>query len=62
VHLIDAAPEPIVLASQMMYTVEKNKDPTFLTRKQILNFFCIFVMVPVPLILKYQVPLKKQTF
>jgi len=44
-RLTDAVPEPVVLAFQMMYTVERYIKLTSVTGKQTLNFFYNFVMV-----------------
>lgn len=60
VRLTDAAPEPVVLASQMMCTVEKYIKLASVIRKQTLNFFCNSVVVQVFLISKYLIPLKTQ--
>lgn len=60
VRLIDAAPEPVVLTSQMMCTVERYIKLASVTGKQTLSFFCNSVVVRVSRILKYPIPLKIQ--
>ena len=56
VHLTDAAPEPVVLAFQMMCIIEKYIKLDSATEKQTLNFFCNSVVVRVSLISKCLIP------